>query len=480
LREGSDFMRASRDPGSTFPAAMARGVGQLPDADQNFPLHERVYQRIRWLVLSGAWPRGAKVPPSRALAVQLSVSRNTVLGALDRMIADGWVRARKGSGVYVTYSGPPVPPPAKPGYTDSRGSPLSPRAHAIDLFPVRLWNKLQSRRWKQISRAGLALGESLGWLPLREAIAAHVTISRGIACGPHEIIVMTSAPAAIDLAIRVLNLSGADAWVEDTGYPASVQSLRNCGMRLMPVSVDESGTDVARGIVAAPHAKLAIVTPACQFPTCAVMTKDRRARLLAWALAHDAWIVEDDYDWQSTDWRHAAKPLAATDRSRTIYVNSFNPILFPALRIAFAVCPPPLLDRIAAVRVGVDEHPNVPNQMILADFINGGHFDDHLRRLAAAYPERRAALVRSLERDLSGTLTPHRKDIGTHVVASLHVHREQQFVDLCAREGIVVRGMGKFRLVPRETEEAVFGFAGFGPGIIAAAVSTIRGAVRTA
>ena len=138
----------------------------------------------------------------------------------------------------------------------------------------------------------------------------------------------------------------------------------------------------------------------------------------------------------------------------------------------------PINDRIAAVRVGVDEHPNVPNQMILADFINGGHFDDHLRRLASAYPQRRAALVRCLERDLSGTVTPQRKDIGTHVVASLHAHREQQFVDLCAREGIIVRGMGKFRLIPRETEEVVFGFAGFAPGIIAAAVTTIRKAVK--
>ena len=132
------------------------------------------------------------------------------------------------------------------------------------------------------------------------------------------------------------------------------------------------------------------------------------------------------------------------------------------------------------MRVGVDEHPNVPNQMVLADFINGGHFDDHLRRLAAAYPERRAALISGLERQLSGIVTPRRKQIGTHVVALLHVHREQQFVDLCAREGIIVRGMGKFRLIPRETEEVMFGFAGFGPGIIAAAVSTIGRAVRAA
>ena len=176
----------------------------MPDADSNLPVHELVYQRIRWLVLSGAWPRGTRVPPSRALAAQLAVSRNTVLGALDRIVADGWVRGRKGSGVYVTYRGPSVSPPAKPGYTDSRGPPFLPCARPTDLFPARLWNKLQSRRRKQISSATLAMGDSLGWLPLREAIAAHVTLSRGLVCGPDEIIVMTSTPAAIFFAPTAL------------------------------------------------------------------------------------------------------------------------------------------------------------------------------------------------------------------------------------------------------------------------------------
>lgn len=449
----------------------------MPNADVDLPVHERVYQRFRWLVLSGAWPHGTKLPPSRALAVQMSVSRNTVLGALDRIFADGWVQGHKGSGVYVTYRGPAVPAPARARRTDARSPPFLPCARATDLFPTRLWNTLRSRRGKQISGAALTLGDALGWPPLREAIAAHVTLSRGLVCGPDEIIVTTSTHAAIDLAIRALNLLGADAWVEDPGYPAIVQSFRNCGMRLMPVAVDESGIDVACGVAVAPGAKLAIVTPACQFPTCAVMTNERRAELLAWASAHDAWIIEDDFDWQSTDWQQNTKRLAATDRSRTIYVDSFNPILFPALGIAFAVCPSPLVDRFSAMQVGVDEIPNVPSQMILADFLNGGHLDDHLRRLAAAYPERRAALFNCLENELSGIVTPQRKDIGTHVVASLHALGEQQFEDLCMRERIRVTGMNKFQLVPRENREVVFGCAGFEPRRIAAAVTAIRKAV---
>ncbi|HEY2446052.1 MAG TPA: PLP-dependent aminotransferase family protein [Rhizomicrobium sp.] len=450
----------------------------MSNSEPNVPLHEKVYQRIRWLILSGTWPLGTKVPASRVLAVQLGVSRNTVLNSMDRFAADGWIEARKGSGVYVRYRGPLLGAPTKLGHAEYRRVPLSPRAHALDLFPIRLWNKLQSRRWKRISDAGLSLGDSLGWLPLREAIAAHVSIARGLECGPQNIVVTTSAPATIDLVIRALALSGADAWLEDPAYPAFKQSLRNSGVRAVPVRVDDSGIDVSQGARSAPQAKLALVTPACQFPTCAVMSNDRRDRLLAWAKANEAWIIEDDYDWQSTEWHRVPKPLAARDKVRTIYVNSFNPLLFPALRIAFAVCPSQILDRVSAVRVWLDEYPSVPNQMILADFMNGGHFEEHLRRLAAAYTERRAALIGCLDKDLSGIVMAHRKNIGTHILASLEVHREQQFVDLCERAGIVVRGMSNFRVSPPETEEVLFGFAGFSPNEIAAAVRAIRRAVK--
>jgi GntR family transcriptional regulator/MocR family aminotransferase len=447
--------------------------------DDDLPLHEKVYRRLRWLILTGAWPCGSKLPASRMLSSQLAVSRNTVLSALDRLLADAWVEARKGSGVYVTYAGPQLQEPVTAVGAMQWSYPLAPRAHAIDLFPKRLWNKLQSRRWKHLSSAGLALGDPLGWQPLREVIAAHVAIMRNVECGPQNIVVTTGVPAAIDLVSRVLNLSGGEAWIEDPGYDVFMQSLSNSGVRAVPIRVDQSGIDVSQGVRAAPRAKLVVVTPTCQFPTCAVLTDSRRAGLLAWASATDAWIVDDDYDWQSTDWRKGPKPLAAMDKLHTIYVNSFNPILFPALRIAFAVIPSALVDRFAALRVGLDQHANGPNQMILADFMNSGHFDDHLRRLAEAYPERRSTLVKSLEDELSGVVTPYPTHIGTQVVARLDIHDEQTFVNLCAREKIAVRGMSNFRAAASETREVLFGFAGFVPAKITAAVRTIRKALKS-
>lgn len=447
------------------------------DRDSHLSLHERVYQRLRWLILSGAWARGTKMPASRTLAGQMAVSRNTVLSALDRLLADNWVEARRGSGIYVTYCGPQYREPQERAHAEPRSAPLSPRAHAVDLFPSKVWDRLQSRRWKHISGAGLGLGDPFGWLPLREAIAAHVSITRGVECGPDNVIITTSAPAAIDLAIRALNLSGSEAWIEDPGYNAFRQSLRNSGVRPIPVRVDQLGLDISHGVSAAPEARLAIVTPTCQFPTCVVMADERRAQLVAWARENRAWIIDDDYDWQSTDWPRSTRPLAARDKYRAIYVNSFNPLLFPSLRIAFAVVPPPLVDRFSAVQMDLDDQANVPNQMVLADFMSGGHFDAHLKRLAAAYPERRATLLRCIEEELSGVLRARKLEIGTQVVATLTRHREQEFVDLCAGKGIVVRQMANFRQLAPRAEEVLFGFAGFVPAAIMAAVKTIRQAI---
>ncbi len=439
----------------------------LAEEDGDLPVHERLYRRIRSLIQSGVMMRGARLASSRALADHLGISRNSVLAAVDRLIADGWLEAHRGAGVYISYSGPSVARETIPRPRDALGSPL-------DLFPTSLWKQLQSRRWATISSFDLQFGDALGWPALRQAIAAQVGLARGLACSPDQVLVTTSVPAAIDLALRALALTGADVWVEDPSYHASRQALENCGVRMVPIPVDDFGMDVEFARRETPGARAALVTPACQFPTCVSMSNSRRERLLRWAAESEAWILEDDYDWQSGDRKQLPLPLAAREPSRTIYIDSFNPVLFPALRIAFMICPAALIDRFAAVRVGLDQHSNAPNQMILADFIEGGHLDRHLSRLASAYPERRAVLLDCLERELSDVLEPHRRSIGTHAVATLRACGEDEFVSACFSEHIAVEGMQPYRMCKTPRQDVLFGYAGFTVGEIRDAAAAMR------
>lgn len=180
-------------------------------------IHENVYRRLRSLIVSGALARGARVASSRKLAADLQISRNSVLTALDRLVADGWVEARNRSGLYVSYSGPRVAPPATTHFAGESvdASPFA-LGWASDVFPVQIWKRLQSRRWRNIPETLLERGDSKGLAALRAAIAAHVTLRHGFGCSPDQIFVVTCIPAAIDLAIgagkRLIgNLSAAGA-----------------------------------------------------------------------------------------------------------------------------------------------------------------------------------------------------------------------------------------------------------------------------
>lgn len=459
--------------------AKRRNLINMPEDDRGGPAHERLYQRIRALILSGALPSGSRLASSRTLARHLGISRNSVLAAFDRLTADGWLTARRSSGVYVSYSG---------GTTLSRKrgepsaeaepQPFCLETRALDVFPTPLWSRLQSRRWNTISSASLQIGDAQGWTPLREAIATHAALTRGIDCSPDEVIVTTTVPAGIDLAVRALGLAGTEAWVEEPGYLAAKRALQNNAVRLAPVRVDAAGLDVDHGKQVAPCAKIAVVMSTCQFPTNVALSADRRKQLLSWARCSEAWIFEDDYDWQSSTVGASPRPMASTCRTNLIYLNSFNPMLFPALRIAYMVCPAALVDRFTAVRLGLDQHSNVPNQMVMTDFIEGGHLDQHLRRLREAYEERRSALIRALERELPGTMVPRHQPAGTQVVANLHKLREESVIASCAASGVRLDGMRDFRLVASELEQIVFGFAGFPPAAIAAAVRLMRSAIR--
>ena len=424
-------------------------------------LQTQIYAAIRRAILEGLLAPGAPVLSSRALAADLGVSRTTTLLAFEQLTAEGYLTAHRGSGTFVAAALPddlarvrvarmPTrlthPPISRRGAALAATPPAAirvpgpPRAFrigvpALDLFPVRLWTQLVTRRLRSITRGQLDYGDPAGLLELREAIADHVRTARGTTCTADQVFVVAGAQRGLEIVCRMLLDPGDRAVMEDPGYPGARSALLAAGAHLVHGPVDEHGLNVDVIARKPDAARLAYVTPSHQFPLGVPMSLARRLALLRWAADGRAWIVEDDYD---SEFRYGARAIAClhgldTD-GRVIYIGSFSKTLFPALRLGFVIIPPDLHDTLRAIRRVGEYHPPLVDQAALADLMHDGHFDRHLRRMRAAYQERVEALEAAAVRETAGALRLRPVHTGLHAVADLEeVGAEEVFREAFAR-----------------------------------------------
>ena len=470
------------------------------------PAYERIFERLRSAIAGGALAPNARVPSSRTLATDLGVARTTVDSALAQLVAEGYIVRRRGAGTFVAARLPerdtPPLPRARRRAAIARASPprLSQRAKALqsypghyapliarpftpslppgDLFPRDVWNRLLRREAARAGHDYWAYGASNGLPALREAIAAHVSAMRAVRCSPEQVIVVTSTQQAVELAGKVLADPGERAWCESPGYQPVQHCLRAAGLEVVPVPVDEHGLDVRAGRILAPLARLAYVTPAHQYPLGVEMSVPRRRALLAWAVEQDAYIIEDDYDG---DYRYEGRPIASLqaldDDARVLYVGSFNKILFPALRIAYAVVPQPLIGPFVDAKHVADGHTALLAQGVLAAFIREGHLARHLRATRAVYDERRHAFMVEARKlmdvhELGPALG------GMHVAAIFKnaVRCDDAMVAAaCARAGFEVHPLSKYGATDRRG--LVFGFASATRAAIQSGLEAVRKAL---
>ena len=275
----------------------------------------------------------------------------------------------------------------------------------------------------------------------------------------------TSAQQALDLAVRVLANPGDAALMEDPGYFAARAVFEAEGLRIVPVPVDREGMDVDAGIIAAPGARLAYVTPSHQHPLGVMMSLPRRLALLQWATRARAWVVEDDYD---SEFRYGARAVPCLHGldvdGRVIYVGSFSKTLFPALRLGFLIVPADLVDALVAVRTVADQHPPVLDQAILADFIEQGHFVRHLRRMRVAYRERLEALTAAADRCCRGALRVRPTRTGLHIIADLDGADAARVSREAATRGVEATALAAYCVGREKPANAlVLGFAAVRP-----------------
>lgn len=471
------------------------------------PLFRQLYARLKDAILHGRLAPGTRLPPTRDLAEQLAVSRQTVLAAYEQLTAEGYLRGGVGQGTFVDAALPAARPaaaatqaPGMPRPLPARGMAMAhgmarvrhhsgplrafrPSMPSLDLFPFEVWRKLEARHWR---RRDLPLGyeAAAGHWPLRELLCAYLNAARGVRCTPEQIIVTNGSQQALYLLAQLLLEPGEGVWLESPGYQGAAAPFEVAGARMCLVPVDAEGMDVAHASRRFPDAAMVFATPSHQLPLGVTMSLGRRLELLRWAEANRAWIVEDDYD---SEYRYTGPPLASLqsqDRSGcVIYVGTLSKVLFPGLRLGYVVAPPALAEALAQAKAVVDRHSPVLPQAVLADFIQQGHFARHIRRTREAYGERRGAMLDALESRLGGVLecgpTDSGLDVCVHLTGGLD---EAQAVARALDAGIDLRPLSYYMHPDAGPDCAarpgmLLGFSAFTPEQIRAGMATLEQAL---
>ncbi len=420
-------------------------------------LADQIYRQLRAAIRDGRLRPAEPLPSSRELADRLDVSRNTVVAAYERLAAEGLVRSKPGSGVFVggaepaptrpDAKEPAAPPEPQPVWATIRPADHDPGARPeVDLragipsrehFPYAAWRASVSRQLRPSVLGTSAYGEPAGTPALREAIARHVSVSRGVRAAPEDVVVTSGTQQALDLAARVLLGPGDLVAVEDPCYRPPVMLFRSLHLRVAGVPVDEEGL-VASAIPAG--ARLVYVTPSHQFPLGTSMSDRRRRQLLDWADRTGAVVVEDDYD---SEFRYGGRPLPtlqSLDRSwRVLYVGSFSKTLLPTLRLGFLLAPPSLQPALRTAKLVTDWQTPGPMQDALAELIESGAFARHIRRTRRTYAERHQLIASIVDTELADRLVRVPSWAGIHITALLRpeVRRtDVEILELARRRGV--------------------------------------------
>jgi GntR family transcriptional regulator/MocR family aminotransferase len=440
-----------------------------------------LHGQLKAAILEGRLRPGLRLPATRVLAANYGVSRNTAIATYDLLLSEGYITTRHGAGTYVSdalprmaqLAGRPKGAPKRVRQLNefwqkpqSRGLPAEEPARFnfrlgwpdVSKFPMSVWRRLSARNLRAFARLPLTDEISKGRPSLREAIAKHVSFARAVACDASDVVVTSGAQQAFDLLARVLVTSKRTVVaVEDPGYARARLAFTAAGAKVYPVPVDDQGLVVDK-IPA--NARIIYVTPSHQFPTGAVMSPHRRAALLAFASAHDAVIVEDDYD---SEFRFGARPLDALqtlDRTGSVfYVGTFSKSLFPDLRLGFVVAPSWAQSALVAAKQCADGQSAPLLQETLASFISEGHLARHVRRMRQIYSVRRDALLEGLEKHLSGHLTAVPSAAGLHLAAFTRPSTNVDRIVVQAREhGAGVYSLRRFQIGRGGRSGLVFGY----------------------
>jgi GntR family transcriptional regulator/MocR family aminotransferase len=450
------------------------------DTANSAPLARQLYEQLRSAIADGRLQQGYRLPSSRRLAVQLEVSRNTVCAAIDQLAAEGYldiargrrpsiaaglarlpaVHAARGQPVAparqrlsrwarrVSHSSWPVlyegsPRPFAPGWADARE------------FPHDVWARCL-RRAARNSHPRRRGGHNR--LALQEALARHLIEHRGVRTEPRQIIVTPSAQAAIELIARVTLDAGDVAWLESPGYGGARVALEAAGADVVGVPLDRSGLALAKR---KDRPRLIFVTPSHQYPTGRLMPIDRRLELLRFAKTSGAVLIEDDYDGEfHYDGRPVASLQGLGGAGRVFYVGTFSKVMLADIRVGYTVVPESLVETFEIAQRHTGQLVSETLQDALSEFMEGGAYAAHIRRMTRLYRARRDRMIEALATETGNAFVVEPPAGGMQVLARCRIRQDDRL--LCARlaeAGVTARPLSSHYIGEAAERGLFLGFA---------------------
>ncbi len=375
-------------------------------------------------VKTGKLQSGQALPGSRQLADKLKVNRNTIIEALDVLLAEGWLVSKERKGTFIAGSLPAfgqlkrdAPKAAAPnlvtkpeihfddGLPDSRIAPITELAGAYR----RIFN--QKGRWQL-----MGYSQASGDFEFRSAVVQMLNFKRGMHLSADEIFITRGSQMAMYLSAHCLLKPGDQVIVENPGYKPAWLAFENAGASLLPVSVDQDGI-VMHGVKELLQKHKAIkaiyITPHHQFPTTVTLSLQRRLELISLSNQYGFTIIEDDYDNEFHFGQRPVLPVSSFENVENyVYIGTMSKIVAPALRIGYLATSKAMITKIGQLRKIIDvQGDNIMAQAIL-QLINDGHIKRHLRKATLLYKTKRDFFEKLVQEHLANKVHFHKPEGG--------------------------------------------------------------------
>lgn len=398
------------------------------DKEAESPLYQQLYEQLRQQITEKILPAGSKLPPTRELAAEYHLSRNTVIGAYQQLAVEGYVRSVVGSGYYVEDLS------LFQDFYRSEQPERTPRTQVkksdkfFDFYYGNLdYNCYRSKAWRRClldaydgmaSQNTVSYCEPQGLPGLRQELANYLRVSRGVRCHADQIIVTGGHQQSLALLAGLL--SGED-WkfaIEEPGYDGTRTVMRQYGFSPIPIPLEKDGISVTE--TERLFHTLLYITPSHQFPTGSVLPITKRLALLEWAAKSGSYILEDDCD---SELRYHSLPvpsLQSIDSSgRTIYMGTFSKSLSPDLRIAYLVLPEQLLGRYRTAFPHSNCGVSSLLQYALTQFLHSGEYQKHINAMRTHYQKKHDYILNYFKENLTGQAALSGSDAGLHFILTI-------------------------------------------------------------